>query len=765
MTNSARSIGTVSPRQGQVGLPVRFAGLATAFSRGGGSAPEVPIEPRRRRRLPMRGYLAVIMAMATATAAAGTFYGRVEAEQHERRLAISDARRDAGRAADEIGDALATVEETVAATATTPGLDGIFASPAGCTLTFSAVGPFESGRVEIVRRDGSVACSSAPSDASGSGYADALWLDGAGRGPLSAQAADDPATGANGIVSTAPISDQGFMLAFLDMQAVGATLAKHVGQPSDHLEFLVVDRSGQTVLTRSIDRARWAGRKLGPTAIVRPDASASRDDLDGDARLYGEARVPGADWKVYAGADTAAVLAGSRATFHRQLVVNALWLLLLLVGLAVLDRKVTGPVRKLSLAMGDRRRGTPAYPVDVSGPAELGALAGNFNRLLAVVDRELVASGQLAAIVESSDDAIISTTLDGFITSWNSGAERLYGYRADEMVGQSVTPLVADDNVDDAPTLLGRVRDGGRNQHYEARRVHKDGSVIDVSVTLSPIRGEDGSVAGASASARDIGERKRVEAELRRSNAELEQFAYVASHDLSEPLRTISGYVEMLARRYGGELDDEADRFIKHTVDGCGRMRSLIDDLMSFSRSGRAEDNAGPVDTGVVVRDVLANMAATLSEADAVVVVGKLPVVHGDPVQLARLFQNLIANSVKFARADAAPRVRVDAQPRSGTCEFSVTDNGIGIDPEYKERVFKMFHRLHGRDAYPGTGMGLAICLRIVEAHGGSISIEPANDGGTVCRFTLAPGSTAGPVGPGSRAGSAAAVAQESGWR
>jgi light-regulated signal transduction histidine kinase (bacteriophytochrome) len=250
---------------------------------------------------------------------------------------------------------------------------------------------------------------------------------------------------------------------------------------------------------------------------------------------------------------------------------------------------------------------------------------------------------------------------------------------------------------------------------------------------------------GTSIVARDVTERKRDEEtlahqadELRRSNAELAQFAYIASHDLSEPLRTISGYVELIAHRYRGKIDADADRFIKHTVDGCERLRTLIDDLLSYSRAGRSDDAMTFVDCDKVVSEVLASLAAALTAADAHVDYDGLPTVQGDPGQLAHLFQNLIANSVKFTRPGTPPHVRVAAERQDDRWVFSVEDNGIGIDAEYRERIFVMFQRLHNREAYAGTGIGLAICTRIVEALGWRIWAEQSAGAGSRFCFTLA---------------------------
>ena len=359
---------------------------------------------------------------------------------------------------------------------------------------------------------------------------------------------------------------------------------------------------------------------------------------------------------------------------------------------------------------------------------------------------------RLAAIVESSDDAILATGLDGTIVSWNAGAERLYGWSAEEMAGRPVSVLTPPDGADTISRALERVLRRRASEHYEGVVATKDGRRLEVSLTTSPTREPSGAITGTSTIARDVTERKRAErdlaitaaaleehaAELERSNAELAQFAYVASHDLSEPLRMVSSYVQLLARRYSGRLDADADEFIAFAVDGADRMQSLINDLLTYSRVGRAERARGPVDCGEVLGGVLRSLAPMLEEAGAKVDAGNLPVVHGDATQLGQLFQNLVTNAVKYHRPGVAPFITVGAERDGRAWQVWVTDNGIGIEPRHAERIFSMFQRLHGREAYPGNGIGLAICRKIVELHGGRIWVESAPGGGSSFRFTLA---------------------------
>jgi light-regulated signal transduction histidine kinase (bacteriophytochrome) len=228
----------------------------------------------------------------------------------------------------------------------------------------------------------------------------------------------------------------------------------------------------------------------------------------------------------------------------------------------------------------------------------------------------------------------------------------------------------------------------------------------------------------------------RMHDELERSNRELEQFAYVASHDLQEPLRKVASFCQLLERRYKGQLDERADQYIHFAVDGAKRMQVLINDLLAFSRVGRLTREQLVVDSGEIAAQAVANLATTVEETGAEITIGPLPPVRGEPALLAAVFQNLVGNAVKF-RGEQPPRVALSAERDGDMWTFTCADNGIGIEPEYAERVFVIFQRLHPKDAYPGTGIGLAMCRKIIEYHGGRIWLDTDAGRGTTFRFTL----------------------------
>lgn len=287
----------------------------------------------------------------------------------------------------------------------------------------------------------------------------------------------------------------------------------------------------------------------------------------------------------------------------------------------------------------------------------------------------------------------------------------------------------------------------GRTEGYrlQKRFIHRDGRILHADIVARAVRAADGKVDYLVLLVQDITAQKVAEAALRehaeelaRSNRELEQFAYIASHDLQEPLRMVTSFTRLLQKRYQGRLDAEADEFIEFAVDGATRMQALIRGLLEFSRVGRGKGEWKPVCTRAVFDEALANLRAAVEESGATVHLpdGDPPALHGDHGRLVQLFQNLIGNALKF-RGLRSPCVTVDWTLQAGTCRFAVSDNGIGIAPEHHDRIFGLFKRLHDRSRYPGAGIGLALCRRIVEAHGGSIEVESHPGSGTCFRVAL----------------------------
>lgn len=344
-------------------------------------------------------------------------------------------------------------------------------------------------------------------------------------------------------------------------------------------------------------------------------------------------------------------------------------------------------------------------------------------------------SSYLAAIVNSSDDAIVGKTLNGTIVSWNPAAERIYGYSASEVVGKSILILFPEQIKDELTKILQKVTKGESVDHYETVRVRKDGKQIYINLTVSSIRNSSGAIIGASAIEQDITEYKRVRDELARQAQELAQFAYVASHDLKEPLRVVASYLQLLEKKYEGRLDDEARSYISRAVNGAIRMNQLVEDILSFSRVGR-DRSLKKIDCSAILNTVIDNLKSIIEENKAEITAGPLPEIVMAETELVQLFQNLISNALKF-RSQESPRIQVSATKKNGNWTFSVKDNGIGISPEYSERIFRVFQRLHTKEEYPGTGIGLAICKKIAESYGGQIWVESELGKGSTFYFTI----------------------------
>jgi len=317
----------------------------------------------------------------------------------------------------------------------------------------------------------------------------------------------------------------------------------------------------------------------------------------------------------------------------------------------------------------------------------------------------------------------------------------IVGYDEDELIGKPALGLVLTEDRDVVRDNAVRMLKAGSSTGYEFRIVTKQARIKWVMETVAPVQYQG--KRATLGSLIDVTERKQMEerlkqitSEMQRSNTELEQFAYVISHDLHEPLRMVASYTQLLARRYSSELDADADEFISYAVDGAQRMQALLNDLLEYSRVGTRGKPFALVDCRRVVEQAMSNLKIAIKESGASVTYDVLPVVLGDEGQLVRLFQNLIGNAIKFRRAEP-PQVHVSALRWHNVVTFSVRDNGIGIDPRHSRSIFQIFRRLHTREDYPGTGMGLAICRKIVERHGGRISVQSRPGQGATFFFTI----------------------------
>lgn len=368
------------------------------------------------------------------------------------------------------------------------------------------------------------------------------------------------------------------------------------------------------------------------------------------------------------------------------------------------------------------------------------------------------------AIIENATDAFVSIDQSGLVTEWNRAAEQTFGWKMHEILGKKMVETIIPPRYREAHYKgMERFLKTGEgpvlNKRLELSALHKDGREFPIEICISEAATEDG--VAFFAFIHDISERKHAEEEIRtakeelerrvaerttelteqadelkRSNEELGRFAYVSSHDLKEPLRMVSMYVQILTSRHSRQLNEEAKACLKVVVEGATRMQQLIDDLLIYARVGRGDENLISVDCTKVLDRVVENLRPTITENRAEIRHGRLPTIEAREAQIAQVFQNLIGNAIKFC-GEASPRVHIESKEVGEEYQFSIRDSGIGIKLEYHKKIFEIFQRLHTREQYPGTGIGLSVCKKIIEMHGGKIWVESEEGKGTAFYFTL----------------------------
>jgi PAS domain S-box-containing protein len=368
------------------------------------------------------------------------------------------------------------------------------------------------------------------------------------------------------------------------------------------------------------------------------------------------------------------------------------------------------------------------------------------------------AKERLASIVESSDDAIISKTLDGTIVTWNGGAKRIFGYEAAEVIGQRITLLIPPERMDEEACVLEQLRRGEQVEHFETVRLTKDGRRLDVSLTVSPLRDENGDVVGASKVLRDITARKRAEKELlearkqlelhaqklesavtertgqlRATVAELESFCYSLSHDMRTPLRAIQSFSQLVLEEDGKKISCDSTGYLRKVINSAERMDQLIQDVLAFAKLSRQEISLEPVDVDALLQEIIQERPELQPSKADIRIEGPLLKVRGHVASLTQCVTNLLDNAVKFVAPAVKPHVRVYSERHNGRVKLCFEDNGIGIEKEAQRRLFDMFQRIHTGNEYEGTGIGLAIVRKSAERMGGEVGLE--SEAGRGSRF------------------------------
>lgn len=361
----------------------------------------------------------------------------------------------------------------------------------------------------------------------------------------------------------------------------------------------------------------------------------------------------------------------------------------------------------------------------------------------------------LASIVESTDDAIISKSLDGTINSWNKGSEKMFGYAEKEAIGKNISLIIPKENIDEEKNILEKISKGETIKH-ETKRIKKNGEQLDVSITISPLKDTKGNIIGASKIAHDISTRKKAEADLINANKELvfqneekekratelslankdlTTFTYVSSHDLQEPLRKIKNFVTVLLKEEEKNLSENGKNYLQKTYETSKSMQELIEDLLSYSRTKNTERKFEKTNIATILDEVKKDFEEVIQKKNVTIDATNLCEANIIRFQFRQLFQNLISNSLKFSKSLVAPNIVIKGEIGEGSklnnekltpsniyCHMTYTDNGIGFDPQYNEQIFEVFQRLHSKEEYEGTGIGLAICKRIIENHNGIIT-------------------------------------------
>ena len=430
--------------------------------------------------------------------------------------------------------------------------------------------------------------------------------------------------------------------------------------------------------------------------------------------------------------------------------------ILLAVGLGVLvSRSISVPINRLRDAAQRVGRGETDTPIDIKSKDEIGDLGLSFSKMTRDLKNTTVSRDYVDNIIQSMIDALIVIDPDGTIRTVNWTTQEVSGYAEDELIGKPVSLLIEEEKAF-KDTGLHKLETGVPIRDLALTLRTMSGERIPVSFAESAMRDSAGELTGIVGIARDLRESKRLQevtllaANLERSNKSLEEFANVASHDLQEPLRKVRAFGDLLRSESAHALNDESREYLDHMQDAAERMQGLISDLLSLSRITTKGQASVSVDLNKVTRQVLEDLEIRIEESGGEIDLGELPTIEADPTQMHQLMQNLVGNALKFHKDGDSPAVKIRGRHLNGAnghspgeselhdlCEITVEDNGIGFDEIYTDRIFTVFQRLHGRGSYEGTGIGLAICRRIVERHGGSITASSAPDSGSTFAVTL----------------------------
>lgn len=410
---------------------------------------------------------------------------------------------------------------------------------------------------------------------------------------------------------------------------------------------------------------------------------------------------------------------------------------LAVIGSAVLSSTFRRPLKKMVREIEEYWSTSDPLDLPVTRMDEIGEIALSFQDMTQKLERT---NARLQAIMDTTVDGLITIDEFGIIQHYNRACEEIFGYTADEVIGQNVKILMPAPYRSEHDDYLKNYRDTGEKKIIgkgrEVMGQRKDGSVFPLDLSVGEVIVHKQKL--YSGIVRDITERKKAEEEIMRSNEELERFAYLASHDLQEPLRMVRNFTGLLHEEYGNTMGPQASNYMTFILDSSARMQELVADLLEYSRVGSEETGFTDFETSRQIDIVLSNLSEPIKETGAELIIDDgMPRIHANPVRFTRLMQNLIGNAIKYRKQDQIPQIHISIEENSNEWRFSVADNGIGIKKEYLEQIFVIFKRLHGKNEYTGTGIGLAICKKIVEGFDGQIWAESDPGKGTTFIFTV----------------------------
>jgi PAS domain S-box-containing protein len=686
-----------------------------------------------RRGRPLQFYFAALAILITLVAAAAGAYVYAQAAADAQQSATADARFAAGKAAADLNSSLEFIQSAMAPIAAAPSTAALLSDPAGCTLGFAPVGPFETGHIDLIRSDGAVACTSSKVKPAGAVYAGQSWLaatSAAVVGPVT-----DPATGLQVAVVVYPIAGAGVMGWFLDLGPVGPKLGQDFASGVDRLEFMITTADGQSVIARSINPSAWVGRNIANSRFATATDAADRTDLDGTARLYGESAGP-SGWKVYAGADKTTALANAATLQKRQLGIIGVGLLAVLIAVFMAYRQVVRPITALSTAVRASRGTTSRPPVPVSGPAEVATLGEDINSLMASLQRELSdrerAEHNYKLLFDNHPEPLWVYEINSLrFLEVNEAATRKYGYSRDEFLQMTVESIRPASELPAFRERLASLEPANRSGPWVHRT--KDGALIDVEITSHMV-----DFAGRPARfvmAQDVTEKKKLERQYQQAQRleSLGQLAGGVAHDFNNLLSVILNVTANLESELDlaeGDSRRDLDR-IEKAAQSASR---LTRQLLAFARRE-------------VVQGTVLNMSAHVASLTELLrrtlgshikLTATLPddvwPVKMDPGHLEQVVINLAVNS-----RDAMPRggnlslsvgnVTVDEAYAQGRPELApghyvqlqVSDSGSGMDKATLDHVFEPFFTT--KPVGHGTGLGLATVYGIVNQLGGHIGV------------------------------------------